>query len=207
MHKILILYYSRTGGVAELARHIATGAERVEDCESILRTVPAVSNVCEAVEDSVPSRGDAFATLSELETCDALIIGSPTRFGAMASPLKYFMEQTAGLWQAGALCGKPCGVFTSSGSMHGGQESTLLSMLGPLLHHGMIAVGIPYYRTALGETTRGGAPYGAGHVSGERGDIPLHADEKSLAETLGRRVAECAVALKNSTLQKAALQQ
>lgn len=198
----LILYYSRHGSVAELARHIAGGVESVEACEAVIRTVPPVSTVCEAVENEIPDSGDACATLADIEACDGLIVGSPTRFGTVAAPLKYFFEQTASLWLSGALDGKPAAVFTSSGSMHGGQESTLLSMMLPLIHHGMVMVGIPFSGTPLGHTATGGTPYGASHVAGVDNRLPLSADEKRLAETLGRRVARCAKALAGAPLQQ-----
>ena len=204
MKNILILYYSRHGSVAELARHIAGGVESVEACEAVLRTVPPVSTVCAAVDakisGEIPDSGDAYATLADVEGCDGLIVGSPTRFGTVAAPLKYFFEQTAGLWLSGALDGKPAAVFTSSGSMHGGQESTLLSMMLPLIHHGMVMVGIPFSGTTLGHTATGGTPYGASHVAGADNRLPLSADEKRLAETLGRRVARCATALAGASL-------
>ncbi len=195
MKKILILYYSRHGSVAELARHIAGGVEGVAQCEAVLRTVPPVSTVCEAVAGEIPDGGDAYAALAEVEACDGLILGSPTRFGTVAAPLKYFFEQTTSLWLSGALDGKPGAVFTSGGSMHGGQESTLLSMMLPLIHHGMLMVGIPFSGTPLGHTTTGGTPYGASHVAGGDNRLPVSADEKRLAEILGRRVARCALAL------------
>lgn len=194
MINILILYYSRHGSVAELARHVAAGVESVAECEAVMRTVPPVSAVCEAVENETHGGGDVYATLADVEACDGLIVGSPTRFGTVASPLKYFFEQTTPLWLSGALDGKPAGAFTSSGSLHGGQESTLLSMLLPLIHHGMVVVGIPFSGTALGHTETGGTPYGASHVAGADGSRPLSADEKRLAETLGRRVARYAPA-------------
>lgn len=206
MKRILILYYSRHGSVAELAKSVADGVEGVAECEAVRRTVPPVSTVCEALEDAIPPSGDIHADLADLETCDGLILGSPTRFGTVAAPLKYFFEQTAALWLSGALDGKPAGVFTSSGSMHGGQESTLLSMMLPLIHHGMVMVGIPFYGTTLGHTTGGGAPYGAGHIAGADNALPLSADERKLAEILGRRVARCALALAHS-LAPAPLQQ
>lgn len=193
--QILVLYYSRRGSVRELARAVAAGVESVRGCEAALRTVPAVSTVCEAAESDIPKSGDIYAALDDLESCDGLILGSPTRFGAIAAPLKHFFDQTAGLWMAGALDGKPCGVFTSGGSQHGGQESTLLSMLLPLIHHGMVAVGIPFSGTRLADTKAGGAPYGASHVAGANADSTLSADEIAFADILGRRVAKCAMAL------------
>lgn len=191
MKNILILYYSRHGSVAELARHVASGVESVAQCEAVLRTLPPVSTLCEAVADEIPERGDVYAGLDDVENCDALIVGSPTRFGSVASPLKYFFEQTTPLWLSGALDGKPAGVFTSSGSMHGGQESTLLTMMLPLIHHGMLMVGIPFNGTPLSTTQTGGTPYGASHVAGSDNRLPLSDDEKQIATTLGRRVAHC----------------
>ena len=202
MKKILILYYSRHGSVRELARQVAGGVESVTDCGAVIRTVPPVSTVCEAVTGEIPESGDVYAVLADLEACDGLIIGSPTRFGTVAAPLKYFFEQTTPLWLSGGLDGKPAGVFTSTGSMHGGQESTLLSMMLPLIHHGMIMVGIPFSGTSLGHTTTGGTPYGASHIAGGDSSVPLSADEKRLAETLGRRVANCARALGGVFLQQ-----
>ena len=195
MKKILILYYSRHGSVRALAQAVAGGVESVAQCEAVIRTVPPVSAVCDAVENEIPASGDVYAALADLEGCDGLIVGSPTRFGTVAAPLKYFFEQTAPLWLSGALDGKPAGVFTSSGSMHGGQESTLLSMMLPLIHHGMLMVGIPFNGTPLAHTTTGGTPYGASHVAGGDNDLPLSDDEKRLAEVLGRRVGEVAVIL------------
>ena len=195
MKKILVLYYSRHGSVRALARCAAAGVGRVDGCEAVVRALPEVSAVSEASAGEIPERGDAYATLADLENCDGLLIGSPTRFGAAASALGYFFEQSSGLWMSGALEGKPAGAFTSSASMHGGQESTLLAMMRPLLHHGMVIVGIPFHGTALAQTRGGGTPYGASHVAGADGSLPLSDDEKSLAETLGRRVARCALAL------------
>lgn len=195
MKTILILYYSKHGSVSTLARHIANGVESVSQCEAILRTVPPVSTVCEATEEAIPASGDVYVTLPEIEACDGLIIGSPTRFGTIAAPLKYLFEQTTPLWLSGALDGKPAAVFTSSGSVHGGQESTLLSMMLPLIHHGMVIVGIPFFNTSLGQSTTGGTPYGASHVAGGDSGNPFSEDEKNLAEVLGKRVATCALAL------------
>lgn len=195
MASILILYYSRDGAVAELARHIARGVEGVAECEARLRTVPALS----ADADTAAGEGDAYAELADLENCDGLVLGSPTRFGTMASPLKYFFEQTTSLWLRGALNGKPGAVFTSSGSLHGGQESTLLSMMLPLIHHGMVLVGVPFCGSALASTRSGGTPYGASHVAGDNaaggGGAPFTAEEISVAEILGGRVARAACAL------------
>ncbi len=192
MSRILIVYYSTHGGTRELARLAARGVESVAGCSAMLRTVPRVSTVCEATEPDVPDSGAPYATLDDLAACDGLLIGSPTRFGNMAAPLKYFLDGTAGLWSSGALAGKPAGVFTSSGSLHGGNEATLLSMMLPLLHHGMLLVGLPYSEKALGETAGGGTPYGASHVGGSAGDRPVDPQEHALAMALGRRVAEVA---------------
>lgn len=202
MSRILILYYSRHGAVRELARSVAAGVESVAAAEAVLRSVPPVSTVCEAVEAPIPAEGDVYAELADLENCDALVLGSPTRFGTIASPLKHFFEQTTPLWLAGGLNGKPAGVFTSTASMHGGQESTLLSMMLPLLHHGMLLVGIPFANTRLGETTDGGTPYGASRVSGSDGARVMSATEKQLAQVLGRRVALCAEGLAGDTRQR-----
>lgn len=198
--KILVAYYSRHGSVRALARSVAAGVARVENCEAVVRALPAVSAVCEAVEEEIPARGDVYASVEELETCDGLVLGAPTRFGAPASALGYFLEQTSGLWMSGALAGKPAGVFTSSASMHGGQESTLLAMMRPLLHHGMLIVGIPFHDTPLAQVQGGGTPYGASHVAGVDGARDLDADEKTLAEILGSRVARCACALAGKNL-------
>jgi len=200
MTKILILYYSRHGSISGLARHVCQGVESVDHCEAAMRTVPAVSTVCESTQSEIPQSGDIYATIDDLEICDALILGSPTRFGTIASPLKYFFDQTAAQWLGGALADKPAGVFTSSSSMHGGQESTLLSMMLPLIHHGMIMVGIPYSHSPLSHTQSGGSPYGATHVAGADSNNPITQDEISAAEILGRRVANCAVALSHCNL-------
>jgi NAD(P)H dehydrogenase (quinone) len=200
MTKILILYYSRHGSISGLAKHVSRGVEGVDQCEAAMRTVPAVSTVCESTENAIPESGDLFATLDDLESCDGLILGSPTRFGTIASPLKYFFDQTASQWLGGALADKPAGVFTSSSSMHGGQESTLLSMMLPLIHHGMIMVGIPYSHSPLSHTQSGGSPYGASHVAGADSSNPITRDETVAAEILGRRVANCAVALSHCNL-------
>ncbi len=200
MAKILILYYSRHGSISGLAKHVCQGVESVGQCEAAMRTVPAVSTVCESTESEIPESGDLFATIDDLESCDGLILGSPTRFGTIASPLKYFFDQTASQWLSGVLADKPAGVFTSSSSMHGGQESTLLSMMLPLIHHGMVMVGIPYCHSPLNHTQSGGSPYGASHVSGSANNNPITQDEVSGAEILGRRVANCAVALSRCNL-------
>jgi NAD(P)H dehydrogenase (quinone) len=193
--EILVLYYSHHGSVRELARHIARGIEQIPGVAARLRTVPKVSTVCESTETDIPDQGAPYVEQSDLDECIALAMGSPTRFGNMAAPLKYFLDSTSGAWLKGALCGKPAAVFTASTSMHGGQESTLLSMMLPLLHHGMLIVGIPFTEPALSATTRGGTPYGASHVSGTTGDTLVTEHERLLAVALGRRLAEAAVKL------------
>jgi NAD(P)H dehydrogenase (quinone) len=192
MTKILVLYFSRHGTTAEMANHIARGVEAVKGVEAILRTVPDVSSICEKTAESIPAHGAIYATLEDLKLCDGLALGSPTHFGNMASPLKYFIDNTTEIWFSGALVGKPACVFTSTGSMHGGQESTLLSMMLPLLHHGMLILGVPYTEAALNRTTSGGTPYGASHVAGPNSDLPLTADEKELCQALGKRLATVA---------------
>ena len=191
---ILVLYYSRHGATAEMARQIARGVEQ-GGLEARLRTVPAVSAECAAVAPEVPAEGAVYATLDDLKQCAGLALGSPTRFGNMAAPLKHFIDSTSGLWLKGALAGKPAAVFTSTSSLHGGQESTLLSMMLPLLHHGMLIVGIPYGESALSTTREGGTPYGASHVSGTAGTTNASEDEKQLAVALGRRLAQAALKL------------
>ena len=195
MADILVVYYSRSGSTAELARQVCRGIESVAGAVSVLRTVAAVSAESERAAKPVPQSGPAYATLDELRRCDGLILGSPTRFGNMAAPLKYFLDGTSSLWVSGALCGKPAGVFTSTQTIHGGQEATLLSMMLPLLHHGMYLVGIPYTERALNETRGGGTPYGASHFAANETDTALSAEERVLAQVLGRRVAELALTL------------
>ncbi|MGV6816203.1 MAG: NAD(P)H:quinone oxidoreductase [Thiotrichales bacterium] len=195
MRKILVLYYSRHGHTADMARYIARGIEETPGCKARLRTVPGVSATCEAVEDEIPADGPPYAELEDLSQCDGLILGSPTRFGNMAAPLKYFLDQTSNLWLSGALSGKPAAVFTSTGTLHGGQESTLLSMMLPLLHHGMIVSGLPYSEAELMNTTTGGTPYGASHWAGVDNSKPVSEDEKSLCRALGKRVAGLATRL------------
>ena len=190
--EVLVLYYSHHGSVRELARHIAHGIEQVPGIVARLRTVPTVSAVCEATEAAIPDAGAPYVETIDLEECIGLALGSPTRFGNMAAPLKYFLDSTSGLWLKGALANKPAVVFTSTASMHGGQESTLLSMMLPLLHHGMIILGIPYTEGALSATREGGTPYGASHVSGNDGITATSEHEKQLAVALGRRLAETA---------------
>jgi NAD(P)H dehydrogenase (quinone) len=196
MAEILVLYYSRNGATAELARQIARGVESVAGTRARLRTVPAVSPNTDATEPPVPTDGPPYATHDDLRECDGLVLGSPTRFGNMAAPLKYFLDGTSALWLNGSLDRKPAGVFTSTGSMHGGQESTLLSMMLPLLHHGMYLVGLPFTAEGLNRTRTGGTPYGASHLADKpaAGGIRLSDDERELAQQLGRRVAELAVA-------------
>ena len=195
MKQVLVLYYSRSGATAEMARLIARGAEGVDGVESILRTVPEVSEVTEATEPAIPDSGAPYVSLDELKACDALALGSPTRFGNMAAPLKYFLEKTSGHWLSGSLVGKPAGVFTSTSSIHGGQESTLLSMMIPLLHHGMLISGLPYTESELLTTQTGGTPYGPSHLAGANSDLPLSEEEKALCLALGKRLAKLAVVL------------
>lgn len=195
MKQILVLYYSRHGSVADMARYIARGVESVDTVEAVIRTVPPVSTVCEATADSIPDSGAPYASVDELKQCDGLALGSPGRFGNMAAPLKYFLEQTSALWLSGGLSGKPAGVFTSTSSQHGGQESTLLSMMTPLLHHGMLISGLPYSEADLISTQSGGTPYGPSHVSGSDSKQPLTEEEQRLCFALGKRLAGLAVKL------------
>lgn len=195
MAEILVLYYSRYGATAEMARQIARGIEEINGMQARLRTVPPVSTVCEATEPAVPDSGAPYATLDDLKSCAGLILGSPTRFGNMAAPLKQFIDGSSSLWLSGALSGKPAAVFTSSSSLHGGQETTLISMMLPLLHHGMLITGLPYSETTLLHTTTGGTPYGPSHLAGVDSNLPLSADEKQLCQALGKRVATIARAL------------
>ncbi|ASK33734.1 NAD(P)H:quinone oxidoreductase, type IV [Alcanivorax sp. N3-2A] len=188
---ILILYYSRTGSLANLARQVARGVEGA-GLEARLRSVAPISANHEAVAPAIPDSGAPYATQQDLAGCAGLALGSPTRFGNMAAPLKYFLDQSSDLWMSGALVGRPAGVFTSTGSLHGGQESTLLSMMLPLLHHGMVLAGVPYTEPALMSTRAGGTPYGASHVAGADSDATLSDDESAIARTLGRRLAELA---------------
>ncbi|RJG10078.1 NAD(P)H:quinone oxidoreductase [Pseudomonas cavernicola] len=194
---ILVLYYSRNGATAEMARQIARGVER-GGLEARLRTVPAVSTECEAVAPAIPAEGALYASLDDLKNCAGLLLGSPTRFGNMAAPLKYFLDGTSSLWLTGGLVGKPAGVFTSTASLHGGQETTQLSMLLPLLHHGMLVCGLPYSEQALFETRGGGTPYGASHHAGTDGKRPLDEHEITLCRALGQRLAQIAQRLENN---------
>ena len=196
MTEILIVYYSRQGATAELARQAARGVATIDGCTATLRTVPPVSAENERPVKAVPDGGAPYASLDDLRRCDGLLLGSPTRFGNMAAPLKYFLDGTSSLWLDGALSGKPAGVFSASQTMHGGQESTLLTMMLPLLHHGMLLVGVPFTERALNETRSGGTPYGPTHVSGlARQPATLSEDEAALAQILGRRVAGIASVL------------
>ncbi len=195
MPAVLVLYYSRHGATAELAHQVARGVESVDGVESRIRTVPPVSSVAEASASDIPDSGPPYATLDDLSECQGLIVGSPTRFGNMAAPLKYFFDGTAALWLSGNLAGKPAGVFTSTSTMHGGQESTLITMMMPLLHHGMLMVGVPFTEPALNRTKSGGTPYGASHVANYEGPPTLTNEEKELAQVLGKRVAEIAAKL------------
>ena len=197
MAYVLVLYYSRQGATAEMARQIARGVEENPSMEAMLRTVPSVSSNTEATEDSIPAEGAPYATLDELKNCAALALGSPTRFGNMASSMKYFLDGTSPIWMSGALIGKPAGVFTSTSSMHGGQESTLLSMMLPLMHHGMLITGLPYSETTLIATQSGGTPYGPSHLAGKDSNLPLTEDEKKLCRALGKRLADTASKLQS----------
>ena len=197
MNEILVLYYSQGGAVRELAQLIARGIESVSSAKARIRTVPKVSANCEATEADIPASGDPYCELQDLEECTGLALGSPTRFGNMAAPMKYFLDGTAGLWLKGSLVGKPAAVFTSTGSMHGGNESTLLTMMLPLMHHGMLMVGLPYSEPALSTTQSGGTPYGASHVGGTLDDKKITDDEKKLCLALGKRLAETALKLAN----------
>jgi NAD(P)H dehydrogenase (quinone) len=197
MAEILVLFYSRKGSTAELARQVCRGVESVTGARARLRTVPQVTAVVEQTQPPVPVDGPPYATHDDLRECDGLVLGSPTRFGNMAAPLKHFLDGTSALWVSGALAGKPAAVFTSTQTMHGGQETTLVSMMLPLLHHGMLIVGLPYTEAALNETITGGSPYGASHVAGAEAHSKLSEDERTLASRLGRRVAELAVRLRS----------
>ncbi|WP_409498437.1 NAD(P)H:quinone oxidoreductase [Pseudomonas fragi] len=194
---ILVLFYSRNGSTSEMARQIARGIEQ-GGLEARLRTVPAISAECEAVAPAIPDDGAMYASLDDLKNCSGLALGSPTRFGNMAAPLKYFLDGTSNLWLTGALVGKPAGVFTSTASLHGGQESTLLSMLLPLMHHGMLVTGLPYSESALLHTTAGGTPYGPSHHAGADGKRGLDEHEIALCRALGQRLATIALKLESN---------
>jgi len=193
--EILVLYYSQHGAVRQMAQFIARGVESVPSVQARLRTVPKVSSVCEAVAPSIPEEGAPYATLDDLRECIGIALGSPTRFGNMAAPMKYFWDGTGSLWMQHALVGKPAALFTSTGTMHGGQESTLLSMMLPLLHHGMMIVGVPYSEPELSSTQQGGTPYGASHLAGLANDLAISEAEKKLCVALGRRLAYTALKL------------
>jgi NAD(P)H dehydrogenase (quinone) len=195
MRDILILYYSHTGAVREMAQLVARGVEQAGGCGARLRTVPRVSTVCEAVESTVPESGAPYVELNDLEECIGVALGSPTRFGNMAAPMKYFWDSTGGLWLKGTLAGKPAALFTSTASLHGGQETTLVSMMLPLLHHGMLIVGLPYTEAGLLATADGGTPYGASHYAGAAGERPITESERALCLALGRRLASTALKL------------
>ena len=195
MSEILILYYSRYGAVKEMAQLIARGVGQAPGAVARLRTVPKVSSVTAVAEPAIPDAGAPYCELADLEQCAGLALGSPTRFGNMAAPMKYFWDGTGALWLKGALAGKPAALFTSSSSLHGGQETTLQSMMLPLLHHGMLIVGLPYTMPELSTTETGGTPYGASHVAGSASDRPVSADEKLLCIALGKRLAEVALKL------------
>jgi len=189
---VLVLYYSRQGATATMAQHMARGIELVPGVAARLRTVPAVSAICEQTAEDIPATGPLYCELADLRDCAGLVVGSPTRFGNMAAPLKYFMDQTSALWLSGAMIDKPAAVFTSTSSLHGGQESTLLSMLLPLLHHGMIIAGLPYSEAGLMNTTSGGTPYGASHWAGSDNTRAVDEVEAALCRALGQRVARLA---------------
>jgi NAD(P)H dehydrogenase (quinone) len=191
MSYILVLYYSRYGAVKQMAQHIARGIEST-GIEAMLRTVPPVSPTTEATDPAVPDSGAPYVTMDELKNCSGLALGSPTRFGNMAAPLKYFLDSTSSLWLSGGCVGKPASVFTSTASMHGGQETTLISMMLPLLHHGFVMVGIPYTEPSLTKTTSGGTPYGASHYAGADSKLPVTEEEQKLCFALGKRLAEIA---------------
>ena len=196
MTELLVLYYSRYGAVEAMARLICQGVESVPDCAARLRTVPPISATPESTAPIIPSEGPPYVEQKDLAECDGLALGSPTRFGQMAAPLAYFLQQTGSDWLAGTLAGKPAGVFTSSSTQHGGQESTLLSMMLPLMHHGMLICGLPFTEAALNRTETGGTPYGASHVAGSANDRPVSPDEAILCRALGARLATTVQALK-----------
>jgi NAD(P)H dehydrogenase (quinone) len=195
MKEVLVLYYSRYGAVKQMAQFVVRGVEQVGGVGARLRTVPRVSTVCEATEAAVPESGAPYVELKDLKECIGLALGSPTRFGNMAAPMKYFWDSTGELWLKGALAGKPAAVFTSTSSLHGGQETTLVSMMLPLLHHGMVIVGIPYSEPEVMTTASGGTPYGPSHHAGAANDLPVTEHEKKLCIALGRRLAETALKL------------
>jgi NAD(P)H dehydrogenase (quinone) len=195
MKEILVLYYSHTGAVRQMAQFVARGIEKVSGAAARLRTVPKVSTVIETAEPPVPDSGAPYAEYSDLEQCCGIALGSPTRFGNMAAPMKYFLDGTGALWLKGTMAGKPAAVFTSTASLHGGQEATLLSMMLPLMHHGMILVGLPYAEPDLLSTRSGGTPYGVSHLAGPNADLPVTDEERRLCHALGKRLAEVAMKL------------
>ena len=195
MSEILVLYYSQGGAVKEMAQLTARGVESIKGVKARIRTVPKVSANCEATESDSPASGAPYVELTDLEECAGLALGSPTRFGNMAAPMKYFLDGTTSLWLKGALIGKPACVYTSTGSMHGGNETTLVTMMLPLMHHGMLIVGLPYSEPTLSSTQSGGTPYGASHIGGAMDDKPITEDEKKLCMALGKRLAETALKL------------
>ncbi|NND67167.1 MAG: NAD(P)H:quinone oxidoreductase [Halioglobus sp.] len=195
MPYILVLYYSRYGATAAMAQRIARGVNEAGEIEARLRTVPSVSAVCEAVADSIPAEGALYCSEEDLRNCCGLALGSPTRFGNMAAPLKYFIDSTSAIWLSGSLVNKPACVFTSSSSMHGGQETTLISMMLPLLHQGMVIAGLPYTAPGLNTTRSGGTPYGASHVAGGDSDAALTDDELALCQAQGNRLGQLALKL------------
>jgi len=195
MKEILVLYYSQGGSVREMAQLVARGIESVKDVKARIRTVPKVSANCEATAPEIPESGPPYAELKDLEECVGLALGSPTRYGNMAAALKYFLDGTVSLWLKGALIGKPAAVFTSTGSMHGGQETTLLTMMIPLMHHGMVMVSLPYSEPELSSTASGGTPYGPSHVAGASDDRPITEEERKLCIAMGKRLAETALKL------------
>lgn len=194
--RILVLYYSRFGATAKMAELIAEGVESLSTSEAVLRTVPSVSPDNQASEPAQPERGAIYCSEDDFKNCDGIVLGSPTRFGNMAAPLKYFLDSTGSAWMQGSLVNKPAACFTSSSSMHGGQESTLITMALPLLHHGMIFCGIPFTESELSETTTGGTPYGASHVAGGKSDNPISDSEAALCKALGKRIGKIANAIK-----------
>lgn len=196
--EVLVLYYSRNGATAALARQVATGVEK-SGAIARVRTVPPITSRTDLPTlPAIPESGPLYVTEEDLRSTHGLILGSPTRFGNMAAPLKYFIDSTSGLWAAGTLVDRPFGLFTSTGSLHGGQETTLLSMALPLIHHGMLWVGVPFTQTELSRTRSGGTPYGASHVSGDNGHIPLQTEERKIAEALGMRVGRMAEKLRRN---------
>jgi NAD(P)H dehydrogenase (quinone) len=198
MSDILVLYYSRRGAVRDMARQIARGVEQINGMQARLRTVPPVAPVYDPAADSIPESGSPYVAPEDLKECAGLALGSPAYFGNMAAPLKYFLDSTVSQWLSGALIGKPAAVFTSSSSMHGGQETTLISMMQPLLHHGMLITGLPYSEAQLNLTRSGGTPYGASHLAGVNGELPLTDDEKHLCQALGARLARIAQQLERN---------